>query len=115
VRNCNTEQAGWNLYKKTIEENMQVVIEFTGVSRMLTGKSDISMELDANDTLQQVVSSLAKQFPVLVGEVFEKGGQTLIPTNVFSLNGEKIIHENELTFKPKDGDKLILLSLLAGG
>ena len=94
---------------------MRVVIEFTGVARMLTGQSSVDLELAPSDTLQQVVISLAKQFPALVGEVFEKSGESLIPTNVFSLNGEKIIHENELTFKPNDGDKLILLSLLAGG
>ncbi len=94
---------------------MRVVIEFTGVSRMLTGKSNVDMDLNPGDTLQQIVISLAKQFPVLIGETFEKDGRNLIPTNVFSLNGEKIIHENELTFQPKDGDRLILLSLLAGG
>ena len=94
---------------------MRVVVELTGVARMLTGQSSVDLELAPDDTLQQVVISLARQFPALIGEVFEKSGENLIPTNVFSLNGEKIIHENELTFKPKDGDKLILLSLLAGG
>ena len=94
---------------------MRVVVEFTGVTRMLTEQSSVDLELAPNDTLQQVIISLARQFPALIGEVFEKGGDSLIPTNVFSLNGEKIIHENELTFKPEDGDKLILLSLLAGG
>jgi molybdopterin converting factor small subunit len=94
---------------------MRVVVEFTGVSRMLTGQSEVDLILSSGDTLQQVITSLAKRYPALVGEVFEKSGQSLIPTNVFSLNGEKIIHENELTFKPMDGDKLILLSLLAGG
>ena len=94
---------------------MRVVVEFTGVARMLTEQSSVDLELAPNDTLQQVIISLARQFPALIGEVFEKGGDSLIPTNVFSLNGEKIIHENELTFKPEDGDKLILLSLLAGG
>ena len=94
---------------------MRVVVEFTGVARMLTEQSSVDLELAPNDTLQQVIILLARQFPALIGEVFEKGGDSLIPTNVFSLNGEKIIHENELTFKPEDGDKLILLSLLAGG
>ena len=51
---------------------MRVVIEFTGVARMLTGQSSIDLELAPSDTLQQVVISLAKQFPALVGEVFER-------------------------------------------
>ena len=94
---------------------MRVVVEFTGVSRMLTSQSSVELELAPDDTLQQVVISLAKKYPALIGEIFEKDGQRLIPTNVFSLNGVKTIHEDELSFKPHDGDKLILLSLLAGG
>ncbi|MDK2980616.1 MAG: sulfur-carrier protein [Chloroflexota bacterium] len=94
---------------------MRVVVEFTGVSRILTRQSSVDLELAPNDTLQQVVISLAKKYPALIGEIFEKDGQSLIPTNVFSLNGVKTIHEDELSFRPHDGDKLILLSLLAGG
>lgn len=58
---------------------------------------------------------LANDYPALKGEVIEKDGKKLIPTNLFSLNGQKILHENNLDFTPNDGDKLILLSLLAGG
>lgn len=94
---------------------MSVVVEFTGISRMLTGQSDVSLTLVPGDSLRQVVSSLADLYPALLGEVIEKDGQNLIPTNVFSLNGEKILHENDLQFTPQNGDKLILLSLLAGG
>ena len=94
---------------------MQVEIEFTGVSRVLTGQTGCSLSLEQGDTLREVVIALARQYPQVIGEVIEKDGQNLIPTNLFSLNGKKILHESDLQFQPQDGDKLILLSLLAGG
>jgi len=94
---------------------MQVEIEFTGVSRVLTGRTGCSLSLEQGNTLREVVIALARQYPQVIGEVIEKDGQNLIPTNLFSLNGKKILHESDLQFQPQDGDKLILLSLLAGG
>jgi hypothetical protein len=96
-------------------DNMQVEIEFTGISRILTGQFGCILSLHPGDTLHEVITTLAGQFPAMLGEIIEKDGQSLIPTNVISLNGEKILHENDLQFQPHDGDKLILLSLLAGG
>jgi molybdopterin converting factor small subunit len=94
---------------------MQINIEFTGISRVLTGQTSCTLALAPGDSLQQVVAALGIQYPALKGEILEKDGQKLIPTNLFSLNGEKILRESDLQFQPKDGDKLILLSLLAGG
>ena len=45
----------------------------------------------------------------------DKNGNSFIATNLFSLNGEKIIQESEMNGAPGDGDRLILISLLAGG
>jgi molybdopterin converting factor small subunit len=94
---------------------MQVNVEFTGVSRVLTGQEGCSLKLQEGDTLREVVAALAGMYPKIVGQVIEKDGKSMIPTNIFSLNGQKILHENDLQFQPQDGDKLILLSLLAGG
>lgn len=94
---------------------MQVTVEFTGVSSILTGERGCTLSLGQGDTLQEVVAELANRFPVMIGDVIEKDGQTLIPTNLFSLNGKKILHENDVQFQPQEGDRLILLSLLAGG
>jgi hypothetical protein len=71
--------------------------------------------LKSASTIQDVIIALGKHYPVLIGEIIEKDGKNLIPTNVFSLNGSKILQEGDSQYQPKDGDKLILLSLLAGG
>lgn len=96
-------------------KKMKVNIEFTGMSRILTGQQDCVLSLEPGNSLREIIIELANQYPALKGEVIEKDGRNLIPTNLFSLNGQKILHENNLDFTPQDGDKLILLSLLAGG
>jgi molybdopterin converting factor small subunit len=96
-------------------ETIQVFVEFSAISRVLTGKSEFSLTLEKGASISDVVSEIRKKFPVLLGQIIEKDGKALVPTNVFSVNGQKIIHETDTTYQPINGDKLILLSLLSGG
>lgn len=82
---------------------------------MLSGKSEVNISLPQGAPFSQAVAELAKQYPPLVGEIIQKDGRTLIDTNLFSLNGEKILHSSDMEGTPRNGDTLILLSLLAGG
>jgi molybdopterin converting factor small subunit len=96
-------------------ETIQVFVEFSAISRVLTGKSEFSLTLKKGASISDVVSKIGTKFPVLLGQIIEKDGKALIPTNVFSVNGQKIIHETDTAYQPDNGDKLILLSLLSGG
>jgi len=96
-------------------DNIQVLVEFTGISRVLTGKMEFQLSLADDAVLVDVVRVIGRKFPSLVGEVIEKDGETLIPTNLFSINGKQILNEKQMHYQPIDGDRLILLSLLAGG
>jgi molybdopterin converting factor small subunit len=96
-------------------ETIQVFVEFSAISRVLTGKSEFSLTLKNGASISDVVSEIGKKFPILLGKIIEKDGKALIPTNVFSVNGQKIIHETDTAYQPDNGDKLILLSLLSGG
>jgi molybdopterin converting factor small subunit len=96
-------------------DNIHVLVEFTGISRVLTGKMEYQLSLASDAALVDVVRAIGRKFPSLVGEVIEKDGETLIPTNLFSVNGKQILNEKQMHYQPKDGDRLILLSLLAGG
>jgi len=96
-------------------DEITIQVEFSGISRVMTGESGISISLKEGETVADVVRKLGLKFPKLVGEIIEKDGETLIPSNLFSVNGEKILHETDLGYQPKNGDRLILLSLLAGG
>ena len=92
-----------------------VLVEFTGISRVLTGKTEYMVSIPDDSDVKEVLRVISRKFPALVGEVIETDGETLIPTNLFSVNGKQILNEGKMHYKPIDGDRLILLSLLAGG
>ena len=94
---------------------MEVVVEFTGISRMVTGLQEWSCPITSRTTLKEMVSLLAERFPAMKGQIIEKDGNSLIATNLFSINGVKIVKPDEMDETLKPGDRLILLSLLAGG
>ncbi len=96
-------------------EQIQVKVEFSGVSRVLTGDSETRLTLEKGTPVSSVIRMLGERYPQLIGQILEKDGTTLIPTNVFSVNGRTILHETDVSYEPRDGDALILLSLLAGG
>jgi molybdopterin converting factor small subunit len=93
----------------------QVQVEFTGISRMLTGQSEMSIKIRQGTTFSEIVELLGKKFPPMLGQIIDKNGDEFIATNLFSLNGQRIIQESEMKESPKEGDRLILISLLAGG
>lgn len=93
----------------------QVVIEFTGISRMLTGQSEMAFKIRQGTTFSEIVKLLGQKFPSLVGQIIDKDGNLFIASNLFSLNGQQIIQESEMDGSPREGDRLILISLLAGG
>ena len=95
--------------------DFQVLVEFTGISRMLTGQSELSLKVSPETTFADIVSQLGKKFPSLVGQIIDKNGREFIATNLFSLNGQRIIQDTEMDESPAQGDRLILVSLLAGG
>jgi hypothetical protein len=93
----------------------QVQIEFTGISRMLTGQSEMTINIRQDTPFSEIVKLLGKKFPSMLGQIIDQNGKEFIASNLFSLNGQRIIQESEMDGSPKEGDRLILISLLAGG
>ena len=101
--------------KIRIMEELQVLVEFTGVSRILSGVSEVSLKVAPGSTFSDIVNDLGQKYPSLLGQIIDKNGRDFIATNLFSLNGQRIIQEGEMNGTPSNGDRLILVSLLAGG
>jgi molybdopterin converting factor small subunit len=94
---------------------MEITIEFVGISRMITKKTGINLTLEEGTTYQDIVRLLAHKFPKLVGQMIAPKEFTLYPSNMFSLNGKRMIKSDEMGKDLRDGDRLILMSILAGG
>ena len=48
-------------------DNIQVLVEFTGISRVLTGKTEYQLPLVDGEAMMDVVRAIGRKFPPLVG------------------------------------------------
>jgi hypothetical protein len=94
---------------------MEVLIEFQGISRVLTKSKKLPLNVEPDTTYRQIIQRLAVLYPTLVGEVIAKDRQTMLGSNMVSLNGKHMLRPAELENSPSDGDKLTIMSILAGG
>ena len=53
--------------------------------------------------------------PELVGEVIDPSFSSLQSSNMLNLNGRHMVQPNQMDNCPVHGDRLILMSILAGG
>ncbi len=94
---------------------MRILVEFTGIPRVVTGVKQIPLEFQDGVTYREIVRQLGKLYPQLIGEVLQPDGETFQPSNMLNLNGQRMIQPAQMNESPHDGDRLILMSILAGG
>lgn len=96
-------------------EEMKIRVEFLGLSRLVTGVRETSLDLEEGTTFGDIVSLLGTKYPELIGNVIQPGGKMLQEPNIFNLNARQMIQAGHLDTGPRDGDRVILMSMSAGG
>jgi molybdopterin converting factor small subunit len=94
---------------------MHISVEFAGIARVVTGERQTALTLDAGTTYREILRVLSVKYPTLIGEVLKSDGVTLFPSNMLNRNGKRMIQPSQMNDVPQDGDRLILMSVLAGG
>ncbi len=95
---------------------MRVDVEFLGLSRLATGRKAISLELEAGTTFREIVGRLGQIYPAMIGDVIQSDGETLqAPNALLDLGARQIIRADGMGGAPGDGDRLVLMSVPAGG
>jgi len=94
---------------------MNVVVEFIGVSRILTKSPKVDLDIPENTTYNQIVKLIAEKQPALLGQLIDPETFQFYGSNMFHLNGEKMIRTDEMDKPAHDGDRLVLLSIFTGG
>ena len=94
---------------------MELTIEFAGLSRVLTHQSKFTLSVPADTTYRQLLSILSQKYPALVGEVIHTSLKTLQSSNMLNVNGKHMVQPAEMDLTPAEGDRIILMSILAGG
>jgi molybdopterin converting factor small subunit len=94
---------------------VEVNVEFAGLSRVITHDRSLSLTLDSNTTYRDILHMLADRYPDLIGNVIHPSRESLQSSNMLNLNGKHMISPNQMNQSPSDGDRIILMSVLAGG
>lgn len=92
-----------------------LLIEFLGVARNVTGIRKFPITVNEQATYHDVTRLLSEMYPTLIGEVIHESGDTFIESNVISRNGQQMIPSEQFHQQPADGDLLLVMSILAGG
>jgi hypothetical protein len=93
----------------------EIAVEFQGISRVLTKSKSAILYLDSTVTYREIIRRLAEMYPDLIGQVINKDLMTFLGSNMLSVNGKRMIRPSDLDCFPQAGEKLILMSILAGG
>ena len=94
---------------------MKIQVEFLGLSRLVTGAKQVSLELAEGATFHDVVHTLGTMYPQLIGDVIKPGNRMLQEPNILNLNARRMIREEHMQSGPRDGDRIIVMSMSAGG
>jgi molybdopterin converting factor small subunit len=94
---------------------MHVQVEFLGLSRFAAGVKEIALDLEKGTTFRDIVRLLSTRYPAMIGNVIQPDGETLQVPNVFNHNAKRMIQASQMGESPSDGDRIILMSISAGG
>ena len=94
---------------------MRVCVEFLGLSRLITKVKTRDFELKERATFQDLVHLLGSTYPAMIGDVIQSNGEALQAPNIFNLDGKRMIQHNQMQDSLDDGDRVVLMSMSAGG
>ena len=94
---------------------MRIQVEFLGLSRLVTKQREVSMDIDPGTTFRDIVGLLADRYPEMIGNVIRPDHATLQEPNIFNLNARRMIQAGQMDESPSENDRIILMSMSAGG
>lgn len=94
---------------------MRIQVEFLGLARLVSGEREISLDVQEGTTYQDIVRLLADKYPEMIGNVIRPDRKTLQEPNIFNLNARRMIQTKHMDQSPGENDRIILMSMSAGG
>jgi molybdopterin converting factor small subunit len=94
---------------------MQVRVEMLGLSRLVTGEREVSLTMEQGATYRDIVRALSEKYRALIGNVIQSDRKNLQAPNVFNLNARQMVQSKQMENPLNEGDRIILMSMSAGG
>ena len=96
-------------------EKISLIVGFTGVAKEIAGTKEIELAFPAGSIYTDVVRKLGETYPALIGLLIDQDGETFLSSNMFIINNEMTLPVMVMNEEPKDGDRLVLVSVMTGG
>ncbi|MEM0058378.1 MAG: MoaD/ThiS family protein [Candidatus Bathyarchaeia archaeon] len=92
-----------------------ITVRFVGSLRNITGKSRITLKLDGEKTLKEIMEILVKKFPETERVLIDPELEDPRPNTLIIVNGIEISVLNGLETILKDGDEVVFVPVSHGG
>lgn len=94
---------------------LTVTVEYTGLSRAITGTPRSSLTLPEGTTYREIIRRVGELHPQLVGILIAEDGETFLSSNMFIIDGDYANPAMIMDDPAKDGENLHLVSVITGG
>ena len=94
---------------------LTVTIEYTGLSRAITGTPRSTLTLPDGTTYREVIRRVGELHPELVGVLIAEDGETFLSSNMFVIDGDYANPAMVMNDPVQDGEHLHLMSVITGG
>lgn len=94
---------------------LTLTVEYTGLSRAITGAPQSVLAVPEGTTYREVVQRLGELYPQLVGILIAEDGETFLSSNMFVIDGDYANPAMVMDDPVKDGEHLHLVSVITGG
>jgi molybdopterin synthase sulfur carrier subunit len=93
---------------------MELELRFFATFREAVGQKTIERTFADDATVGDVLTALEEEFPELVGELLDEGGD-IQPQLTVLKNGREVVHIDGLETELSDGDRVSVFPPVAGG
>jgi molybdopterin converting factor small subunit len=93
----------------------RIIIRLTGATASLATVKTAELALEDSATYAEVIETLGRTYPGLIGLIIDQDGKTMLSSNMFLVNGQDYVMVGMWNQSPNDGDTLLLVSPLTGG
>jgi hypothetical protein len=92
---------------------MEYTVEFYGMPRRLSGVPETTVELEPGSTLRDIVDALVVKYPSFLNGLIDPDTHEICDPYFFNIDARYV--PKNLEYQPKQGERLLLLFLEAGG
>lgn len=101
--------------ESVVEKTKQITIEFTNLARVIAGEKEIQRSFPEEAAYADVIEWLADTYPDMLGILIQENRRAFTNSTMFIINNEMSLPAFILEEKPKDGERLTIISIPTGG